>query len=72
MKKKLLIKGMSCAHCIAHVTEALKEVCGVSSVTVNLDEQNAVVSLKHEVDDAELIKAVKEAGYDVKKVTEVI
>ena len=68
MKKKITIEGMSCSHCIGHVTEALKEVCGVKEVWVNLDEKNAIVELAHDVEDNKLSDAVKETGYDAVKV----
>ncbi|QJU56106.1 heavy-metal-associated domain-containing protein [Herbiconiux sp. SALV-R1] len=32
----LLVEGMTCAHCVASVTEELSEVDGVESVTVEL------------------------------------
>ncbi len=65
MKKKILIEGMSCQHCVNHVTEALEEFCGVKSVNVDLDNKNAVVELAHPVDDAKFKEAVDEAGYEV-------
>ncbi|MFT9498220.1 heavy-metal-associated domain-containing protein [Anaerosolibacter sp.] len=65
MKKKMMIEGMSCGHCKGHVTEALKEVCGVKAVEVDLANKYAVVELAHEVKEDELIAAVNEAGYDV-------
>lgn len=65
MKKKILIEGMSCQHCVNHVKEALGEICGVKSVNVDLDNKNAVVELVHPVDDARFKEAVDEAGYEV-------
>ena len=38
MTKKIYIEGMSCSHCVGHVEEALKEICGVKEVTVELDK----------------------------------
>lgn len=26
MKKKILVEGMNCGHCVNHVSEALKEI----------------------------------------------
>ena len=65
MVKKLLIEGMSCNHCVAHVTEALKEVDGVKSVHVTLKDKNAIIELTHEVDDKKLKEAIDEAGYEL-------
>ncbi|GLC29133.1 heavy-metal-associated domain-containing protein [Clostridium omnivorum] len=65
MEKKILIEGMSCGHCVNHVTEALKEICGVKSVNVDLAGKNAIVELAHEVDDEKIKAAIDDAGYEV-------
>lgn len=65
MKKKILIEGMSCQHCVNHVTEALGEICGVKSANVDLGNKNAEVELAHPVDDAKFKEVVDEAGYEV-------
>lgn len=70
MKKKIMIEGMSCGHCVGHVNEALKEVSGVISVEVNLGEKNAIVELAHEVSNDQLIAAIDEAGYEVVEIIE--
>ena len=31
MKKKISIEGMSCSHCVNHVTNALSEIDGVKN-----------------------------------------
>ena len=35
-KTHLKIEGMTCQHCVSHVTEALEGVAGVASAKVNL------------------------------------
>lgn len=65
MTKKLLIEGMTCGHCVMHIEEALKGICGVKSVKVDLKGKNAVVELAHPVDDEKFKAAVDEAGYEV-------
>lgn len=65
MQKTLNITGMMCNHCVAHVKKALESVGGVSSVNVSLENNNAVVTLTHPVDDATLAKAVTDEGYEV-------
>ena len=65
MKKIINIQGMTCGNCAGHVEEALKGVCGIKSVNVNLNDKNAVVELAHPVEDAEIKAAVSEAGYEV-------
>lgn len=68
MKKKIVIEGMSCGHCVGHVNGALKEISGVNAVEVNLGEKSAVVELAHEVSNEQLVAAVEEAGYEVVEV----
>jgi copper ion binding protein len=65
MKKKLLIEGMSCNHCVSHVEEALKEVDGVISVVVSLEEKNAVIEITQDIQEEQLREALDEAGYDL-------
>ena len=55
---------MSCQHCVAHVTQALEAVEGVSKATVSLDEKSAVVELSSDVPDSALVDAVVQAGYE--------
>ena len=64
MEKKLNVEGMSCQHCVAHVTQALEAVEGVSKATVSLDEKGAVVELSSDVADSALVDAVVQAGYE--------
>lgn len=65
MKKKLLIEGMSCGHCVMHVKNALMELDGVANVEVNLEDKLALVELSSAVEDSTLKEAVEDAGYDV-------
>ncbi len=63
MTTTISIEGMMCAHCQAHVEKALKEVAGVTEVTVSLENKNAVVTGDASVET--LKQAVVEAGYEV-------
>lgn len=65
MKKTLLVEGMMCPRCQAHVQKALEAVDGVESVAVSLEEKSATVILCHDVNNDTLFKAVTDAGYDV-------
>ena len=64
MTTTISIEGMMCAHCQAHVEKALKEVAGVTEVTVSLENKNAVVTGDASVEA--LKQAVVDAGYEVK------
>lgn len=65
MKKKLLIEGMSCGHCVMHVKNALMELDGVTNVEVNLEDKSALVELSSAIENSTLKEAVEDVGYDV-------
>lgn len=66
MEKIIKIDGMSCGHCVASVTNALKAVNGVESAEVSLDEKQAkVVFDDTKVSFEDLKNAVEEQGFDV-------
>ncbi len=59
-----IVEGMKCGHCAATVEKALKDLRGVESVKVDLDNGIARVELQDEDTDMDRFKqAVKEAGY---------
>ena len=62
MKKKVLIEGMMCQHCVAHVTKALNALPGVTA-EVDLDSKSAVVT--GDASDDAIRTAVTDAGYEV-------
>ena len=59
--KKVLVEGMMCQHCKAHVEKALNAIDGVHA-TVDLENNCAFV----EGDEASLKQAIEEAGYTYK------
>lgn len=65
MKKKILVEGMSCGHCVKHVKEALSELSGVTNVEVNLEAKTAVLEASVEVKDEDIRFAIDDAGYEV-------
>jgi Cu+-exporting ATPase len=64
MTTTISIEGMMCGHCQARVEKALKEVPGVTEVTVSLENKNAVVTGDASVEA--LKQAVVDAGYEAK------
>lgn len=64
MEKKIIIEGMSCNHCVAHVKEALSGIEGVLSAVVDLDGKYALVNVNN-VSDEVLKEAIEDEGYDV-------
>ena len=66
MTKTILVEGMMCNHCKAHVETALKGVDGVINAEANLESKSATVTLSQDTDVNTLIEAVKNAGYEAK------
>ncbi|WP_432799080.1 heavy metal translocating P-type ATPase [Poriferisphaera sp. WC338] len=65
------VKGMRCASCVNHVEKNLMELSGVDDARVNLAMEEATVTYDEaEVDLADMIKAVKDAGYEAELPTE--
>ena len=66
MEKIYEVKGMSCVICKGNVEKALKNVNGVNSALVNLLENEVTVNFDDSiVDEKNLEKAVKDAGYEL-------
>ena len=63
-KTHLKIEGMTCQHCVSHVTEALEGVAGVASAKVNLKKGEAVVK-SEDASLEQLSAAVAAARYKV-------
>ncbi|MDP3967129.1 MAG: heavy-metal-associated domain-containing protein [Nocardioides sp.] len=55
------VTGMTCGHCEAAVREEVGQVAGVESVEVSAD--TGVLTVSGQVDDAAVLAAVDEAGY---------
>ena len=66
MKKTMKIEGMMCGHCEARVKKALEALEQVESAEVSHEAGTAVVTLKEEVADDVLKKAVEAQDYEVK------
>jgi len=62
-ERVLNVEGMSCQHCVAHVTDALEAVRGVKNVRVSLEDGTATLEAGPLVSNARLVKAVEDAGY---------
>ena len=57
------VTGMTCAHCVASVTEEVTEVPGVEEVSVDLATGTLTVTSTAPLDDADVRAAVEESGY---------
>ncbi len=65
MKKTFVIEGMMCQNCVKHVQRALDNLGVVAEV--DLENKKATVT-NSATDDATIIKAISDAGYEVKEV----
>ncbi len=63
MKKTISISGMQCDHCVNAVTGALKALPGITSVSVSLEKNEAVI--EGNVPDNLIKEAVEDIGFDV-------
>lgn len=59
------VTGMTCAHCVASVSEEISEIDGVSDVRVDLPTGGVTVTSTGPLDDARVRAAVTEAGYQL-------
>ena len=63
-----IVRGMTCGHCVAAVTEELKSIQGVTDVTVDLVEggdSTVSVTCTDPLDVERVKVAVDEAGYEL-------
>ena len=63
MEKVIKVEGMMCAHCEAHVKEALEKIKGVESAVPDHKSGEVKLNLSKEVSDKTLAAAVEKAGY---------
>ncbi len=59
------VTGMTCGHCVASVTEEVKEIDGVTEVAVDLPTGAVSVTSDQPVSEADVRAAVEEAGYQL-------
>ncbi len=60
--KTFSVTGMTCDNCVHHVTEAISAVPGVKKTEVSLANNSA--SVEGDFDEAAVMEAVKEEGYE--------
>jgi copper ion binding protein len=59
------VAGMSCGHCVNAVTTELTKISGVSDVDVALDAGEVTVTSDAPLDDAAVVAAIDEAGFEL-------
>jgi copper chaperone len=65
--KTFAVPGMHCGHCKVAISRELEAVMGVERVDVDL-ETKLVMVRGDTLDDAALVAAIDEAGYDAERV----
>jgi Cu+-exporting ATPase len=61
------ISGMHCEMCVASIEKGVKELDGIVSVTVSLNDSTAIVSFdKSKVDQAKIEQTIEARGYSIK------
>jgi copper chaperone len=65
--KTFSVPGMHCGHCEAAVTRELEAISGVDAVDVDLEAKLVTVGGEG-LEDAALVAAIDEAGYDAEPV----
>jgi copper chaperone len=61
------VKGMTCGHCVNHVTKEVEKIAGVTGVDVELESGAVSVTAETEISVAQMDAAVVEAGYELVK-----
>jgi copper chaperone CopZ len=62
------VTGMTCGHCEMSVREEVAQVAGIQEIQVSAKTGRLVVSSTGDVDDAQVIAAVEEAGYSAVRI----
>jgi copper chaperone CopZ len=71
MRKKLMIEGMSCNHCINHLKTALSEdINGIKVIEISLEDKFAIVDIDDNVNLNKLNELIEELGFELKDIIE--
>ena len=65
MEKTIHVKGMTCPHCVKHVTKALSGMDGVTDVAVSLEAGTASFKTSRDIPDSEYAAVLDDAGYEL-------
>lgn len=57
------VTGMTCSHCEMSVREEVSEIAGIEAVEVSAQSGSLTVTAQGDIDDAQVLAAVTEAGY---------
>lgn len=69
-KTTLIIKGMACKNCEAHVNEAIKENFSVKKVSSSHSENETVIISEKTLPHENLKQVITDAGYNLIEISE--
>lgn len=64
----LVVEGMMCEHCAAHVEDAVKKIAGAKAAKVDLKSKTVTVKAANEISREAFEKAIADAGYKLVEV----
>jgi copper chaperone CopZ len=70
MKQIVVVENMSCQNCIKHVTSHFLTLEGVSTVEVNLDTKEVILSTEKEHELSEFQTSLQDTVYEVLAIKE--
>ncbi len=68
MTNEFQVTGMTCGHCESAVRGEVSKLGGIAQVEVSASSGRLVITAVEPLDDADVIAAVDEAGYEAVRV----
>ncbi|MCD6269898.1 MAG: heavy-metal-associated domain-containing protein [Deltaproteobacteria bacterium] len=65
MQETIIVKGMSCQHCVKAVNAILGEFDGVSEIVVDLASGKVTFKAEVAIDHQQLAQKLDDAGYEI-------
>jgi len=65
MQTTINVSGMTCGHCVSAVTMELSLLPSVTEVEVNLESGQVTITSDAALEQAQLVTAIDEAGYEL-------
>lgn len=65
MKEVLKVEGMSCGHCVNSIESSVGELKGVSSVKVDLANNEVTVEFDNKTTLNQIKETIEDQGYEV-------
>lgn len=62
------VTGMTCGHCEMSVREEVAQIAGVQEIQVSAQTGKLVVNSTGDLEDAQVLAAVEEAGYSAVRI----